>query len=232
MAQRHPTPRKSGDQGHEADDIFVAKVVEYSTWAQRNTQTLILMGIALVVVVGLLLYYAGVREDRELAAIQRLEAIHGTANFGSPETAKAELAEYLDRFGGTPYAAEARMLLAELYLRSDQPQQAVVALEEADISLREPMGIEVNHLLGKAHEAAGNLDRAEAIFLEVAERATMDFQRTQALADAARIRMEKGNPSGAAELYARIVEGMELNDPERGIYEMRRAEAEARALDA
>lgn len=231
MAKRQSTStrRKSGGSQAEAEDVFVAKVVEYSTWARRNTQTLILTGVVLVVIVAGLIYYVNFRESRDLQAVQRLEQVQVTANFGDPETAKAELTQYIDNFGSTPYAAEARMLLAELYLDSDQAPQAVETLEAADVSTSQPMWVEVENLLAKAYEAAGQLEQAETTFLAVADRAEMDFQRNNALSDAARIRLERGNASGAVELYDRILDRIEDQDPERGQYEMLRAEARARA---
>lgn len=233
MAQRHPTPgrKKTGDHGHEADDIFVAKVVEYSTWARKNTQTLVLVGIVLAVIVGGLVYWTTYRESRQVNAIQRLEEIQATVSLGDPATAKAELSQFIESFEGTTQALEARIALAELQLRTDQPSQAVTTLTGADISVRDPMGPELNSLLAKAYEAAGQAEQAESTLLDVADRAPMSFQRTQALADAARIRVTRGDAAGAVELYDRILGGLEDTDPLRGRYEMLRAEARARSRD-
>ena len=229
MAKRHPTSTRtpSDDRGADADDVFVAKVVEYSTWARRNTQTLILAGLALVVIVAGVVYYSSFRQERDLQAIRQLEQIHATVNFGDPETAKAELSQFIESFGGTAYATEARLLLAELHLRSDQPQMALRTLEEADVSLREPLGAEILHLEAQAQEAAGDHQSAVATLLEVADDARLEFQRIEALSDAARIQQQTGDAAGAADLYGRILDLLEETDPRRGVFEMRRAEAQA-----
>jgi predicted negative regulator of RcsB-dependent stress response len=233
MAQRHTTSgrRKPGDHGHDGDDIFVAKVVEYSTWARKNTQTLVLVGIVLAVIVGGLVYWTTSRESRQVQAIQQLENIQASATLGDPATAKAELTGFIERFDGTAQALEARIALAELQLRTDQPREAVSILSDAGLSVRDPMGPELYSLLARAHEAAGQMEQAEATFMNVAERAPLSFQRSQALADAARIRIAQGDAAGAVELYDRILDGLEDTDPLRGRYEMLRAEARARSRD-
>lgn len=230
MAQRPHTssPKQKGRRSDEGDDVFVAAVYEASTWAQRNTQTLILLGVVLAVIIGGVIYYVGYREDVTQQAVVQLEQIQQGMAMGDPETAKAELAQYVDRFAGTPYAAEARLLLGQLYLESDQTPQAIEVLEGSDISIREPIGAQLAVLRAKAYEAAGQLQAAEETFLQVADRAELGFQRTEALEAAARVRLQQDNPEGAAELYRQILDGLDEGDPQRGRYEMLLAEMRAR----
>lgn len=232
MAQRHPTSRKrQPNKKEDPDDVFVAKVFEISTWARENTQALILFGIALVVVVAGAIYYVDFRSTLEQQAIEQLEAIQQTVALGDPEAATVELSQYLDRFSDTPYAEEARLLLATLYLRRDRPESAVQTLEESDLTVAEPMGVQVHTLLGKAYEQTGNLEAAEETFLRVAQDARMEFQRIAALEHAARVRSARADHAGAAELYERILENFEASDEERGLYELRLAEARTAAAN-
>ena len=63
--------------------------------------------------------------------------------------------------------------------------------------------------------------------LEVADRAVFDFQIRTALDSAARARRRQQDIEGAAELYERILATFEDDDPARGVYELRLAEARA-----
>ncbi len=81
-------------------------------------------------------------------------------------------------------------------------------------------------LLGRAFESAGRLPDAEEEYLGIADGAEMEFQKREALANVGRLRSLQGNHAGAAEIYRQILGELEDSDPERGIYEMRLAEAE------
>ena len=229
MAQRHPSSRRRGGEsrGEEAEDVFVAKILELSNWARANSLVLTLFGLALVLVVGGVLYYVNFSRSLENQAIAQLEQIHQTVQVGDPATARAQLTQFLERFGGTPMAGEARLALARLDLREGQPDQAIQVLDRSDLSLDDPMGVQIENLKAKALEAAGRPRDAERAYLRVADAAELDFQRVDALADAARLRSSQGNPAGAAQLYQRILDQLDPDSPDRGLYEMRLAEAHA-----
>jgi len=166
------------------------------------------------------LYYSNYRGAHLQRAALELERVQQGAAFGDMTTARAELAQYLVSFGNTPYGDEARLLLGELYLESDQAEQATTVLSDAaDVS--EPLGLQVAVLLAKAHEEQGQLDKAERLLLRVADRADLDFQIRDALEGAARLRTLQGNLAGAVQLYERILDTIAEDAPERGLYEMR-----------
>lgn len=231
MAQRHPSSRRRGGDSktQEPDDVFVAKVLELSNWARANSQTLILVGVALVILVGGILYYANFSRTLEQQAVGQLEQIHQTMQLGDPATARAQLTQFLERFGGTAAAGEARLALAELEMRQDQPDQAIQVLDASKLSVNDPMGVQIETLKAKAYEAAGRPQDAERAYLRVADAAELDFQRVDALADAARVRSARGDARGAAELYQRILDDLGPDSPDRGLYQMRLAEAQAAA---
>lgn len=230
MAQRHPSSRRGGEsKGHEPDDVFIARLVEFTTWAKANSQTLVLFGVVLAVIVGGVLYYVNFQRTLENQAVMQLEQLQQTVNAGEPAAARAELSQFLERFGGTPAAGEARLMLAELHIRDGRYDEAIQVLEASGIALGEPLGIQMETLRAKALEAAGRMEEAERTYLRVADAAELDFQRVGALADAARVRTAQEDHSGAAELYQRILDSLEETDPDRGLYEMRLAEARAAA---
>ena len=230
MAKRHPgsSRRRPGEQKTvEADDVFIARVLEFTGWAKNNSQVLILFGIALAAVILGAVYYSNWRQAQAETAVAELERIAQSVGISDPEASKISLEQYLERFAGTPYAAEARLLLAQIYMDGGQAGQALTTLEDSGESLRDPMGVQIATLEARALEAQDRLGEAEALYMRIAEGADLAFQRVGALEDAARIRMTTGNYAGAAELYQRLLDEEEFSVEQQGIYEMRLGEAMA-----
>ena len=229
MTKRHPGQRRvSSDRNEHEDDIFVARILEIGNWLKSNQQFVTIGAVALVILLASGLYYRNYRATLAEQAANQLEQIHSSVALGDREGAKNALIVYVDRFGGTPYAGEARMLLGELYLASNDADQALVVLEPMAESPREPLEMQAASLLAAAYEQEGRIADAEATYLRIADRSELDFQVRDALAAAARIRATQGNTQGAAELYRRILDGLEENAPDRGTWEMRLAEVQNR----
>jgi|SRR5688572_4645393 predicted negative regulator of RcsB-dependent stress response len=226
MAKGHPTRRRiATEQPNQSDDVFVARVFEMSTWAQKNSQLLILAGVALALIVGGAIYYASYRRDQDQQAVQALETVQQVVTFGLPEEAEVRINEYLQRFGGTRHAIEAKLMLGQLHLQQNRPDQAITVLDEARGSAG-AMAPQVGMLLGRAYEAASRWDDAESAYMSVANDADLAFQKRDALADVARVRTLRGDHAGAVEIYRQILADLDETDPERGLYEMRLTEAE------
>jgi len=228
MAQRHPTSSRRTDrtsQNAEAEDAFVARVYQASTWAQENTQTLILLLLILAAIIAGGVYYIDYRGQRTDQAVVQLEQIQQVANFGDQQQAKTQLADFITRFDGTLYANEARLILAELHLEDAEPELALTVLEDSDLTLGDPLGVQIAILEAKVLESTGDLEAAEALYLNVAEGTELGFQRIDALEDAARARELQGDHAGAAQLFQQIVDELEPGDQELPYYQMRLAEA-------
>jgi hypothetical protein len=230
MAKGHPkSSRRVGGQkkGGEPDDAFVAGILEFSHWAKANQTTLAIFGVVLAVIIIGVFSYSKQRERQMQQAGIQLEQIQASLGAGDPDAAKVGLSQYLEQFGSTPYAGEAALLLGQLYLDTDQPDLALRALDRVSIAPGDPLGAQALTLEGRAQEMSGNLADAEGTYLRIADGANMAFERTAARASAARIRELRGNAAGAAELYREILDELDANHPDRGLYEMRLAEAEA-----
>lgn len=230
MAQRHPgSSQVHRTASTDDEDLFVAKTLEFSGWARKNSQALILLSAALAAVVVLVVYYSGRTSERRLAAASELEIVSQTIGTGQLDTeaGKAELARFIDRFDGTPNADEARLFLAQLHLNDGEGAQAVAVLEGSSLSLREGLGTQIAVLRARALEASGQLDAAEALYVRLANDAPMQFQEVDALEDAARLRVAKGDFAGAAELYERLLDLAPEGSQPAAIYEMRLAEVRA-----
>ncbi len=229
MSKRHPQQRsRSRTSASDGDDVFVAGVLDASTWARKNQSKLTIGGIVVAVILLGGWYWTSYTANLEEAGLVELEQIQQTLSLGDAETGKVALAQYLERFGGTPYAAEASLLLAELYLETNQPAQAIETLRNSGVGLGDPLGPQVHVLQARAWEEQGEFARAAELYLDVGRRAPIEFQRVEALSDAARMRTELGQFGDAIAIYDEILATMEVSDAGRGEFEMRKAELEAR----
>ena len=222
--RKHPSSRRKPQTPHEQDDAFVAGIIDFSEWSRTHRQALTLIGIVFMVLLASGIYYLRFQQTLVTQAVNRLEDIHRTISISAFEDAKTQLSTFLDQFGGTDQAREAVILLGRLHLEAGDAAVAINVLERADLGFRDPIGVQANSLLARAYENQGRWPDAEATFLEVADRAEFDFERRRALDSAARARRRQQDHEGAAELYERILETFEENDPAKGVYELRLAE--------
>ena len=229
MAKRQQPPRSRQARPDSDEDAFVAGVLHFGSWAKANQTLVIGLAVVLAVVVAGGIYLRNFQAQKLQAAALELESIQSTIALGNPDAAKADLSLFLEQFAGTPYAGEAALVLAELYLDSEQPDLALRSLTEAAIAPSDPLGPQAIQLQARAHEASGDYAAAEARYLQVADLTEMTFERQDAWADAARMRELQGNWAGAATLYGQILSDLEEDDPSRGLFEMRREEARTHA---
>ncbi|MDH5591137.1 MAG: tetratricopeptide repeat protein [Gemmatimonadota bacterium] len=225
MSKRHPGARRvAHNTSHGDEDAFIAGILQAGNWTRANQQMLTIAGIVVVLVIAVVVYMGNVREAAADEAARRLDEIHGMVAFQDPEGATRALVLFVDQFGGTPYGGEGRLLLGDLYLRSGQADKAVAVLEPLGKSPRSPLELQAGVLLGAAYEENGDADEAETVYLRVGDRSELDFEVRGALANAARLRAQRGDVAGAVELYDRVIDTFEESAPGRSVYEMRRQE--------
>ena len=225
MSKRHhPSSRRTPHAPEQQDDSFVAGVMDFSRWASENRQLLVLSGVVLALLVAGGVYYVNFQRSLVTQAVNQLESIHQTISISAFEDAKAQLSTFLERFEGTAQAREAVVLLGRLHLEAGDAAVGISVLERGDLGLRDALGIQGNSLLARAYEDQGRWSDAEALYLDVADRAELDFQIREALDSAARTRHRQQDIEGAVELYEEILATFEADDPGRGIYELRLAE--------
>lgn len=222
MTQRHPgTRRVPQGAGDDAEDAFIARILGLTGWAKGNQQLLTVAAVIGVLAVLGGMYFVNYRSQLNEQAAQQLEMIHQSISIADTEGAKIDLATFLDRFGGTVFEGEARMVLGELYLESGDAQQALAVLEPIASSPSSPVEFQAASLLGAAYEQEERWDDAEEVYMTIANRSDLNFQIRAALGSAARIRANQGDAAGAIELYERVLEDLDENAPERGVWEMR-----------
>ncbi len=212
--------KRSRKRDH-ADDAFIAKILELTHWSQAHRQILVLVGVLAVIAVGAGLYYRSYEKSLDQEAAQSMEQIQQSMALSDLQGAKTKLVTFIQRFAGTPYAGEARLLLGQIYLEANQPQQAEAVLKPIGAAPSAPIDFQAAALLGAAYEQEKRWKDAEQVYLRIADNAKLDFEIRQALADAARIRAQEGNKSGAVALYKRILASLDPTSPDRSLYQMR-----------
>lgn len=231
MAAPHsPASRKKPSVATGADDQFAARAIEFADWARTNIRLIVGAVVALAIIVGGLLYYRAYKAAREERAAVEYANVEQTAASGNLPLATRDLQAYVRRYEGTSYGDEAELALAQLYLSQDSASKAVEVLQgAADRIDGSAVGPQAALLLAAAQQAAGKPNDAIQTYLAVGEEAELEMYQVQGLQNAAILRSQGGDFAGAAELYRRLVEMQEEGSLDRQLYEMRLAEAEARA---
>jgi predicted negative regulator of RcsB-dependent stress response len=225
---RHPTARKLPHDAQAKEDAFIAGVLETTTWARQNSRRLAITAIVIVAATLIALYYRNYRAGLRERAETELSQVRTTALAGNAALAVRDLEAFMTRFGSTPAAAEARLLLAKAYLESGEAQKAVDLLADQARDVGSPLGVSATLLVASAQESLGQPDAAVQTLLRVADGAEAEYQRFSALEAAARLRFEQNDAAGAVALYDRILSALAEDSPDRQVIQMRRAEAAAR----
>jgi predicted negative regulator of RcsB-dependent stress response len=230
MSAQHAASRKKPLVHASSDDAFAARATEFTDWARANIR-MVIGGVAvLALVVAGALYYRIYRAEREQRAATEFAQVEQTVSSGNYALAARDLQAYIRRYEGTDNGDEAAIALAQIYLLQEQPAKAVEALKNAPSRIgSSAVGPQAAILYGAAQQAAGNRNGAIQTYLDVASKAELKMYRVQALQNAAILREEAGDYKGAAELYKQLVELQDPATPDRQLFEMRQAEAEARA---
>ncbi len=213
----------------EQEDVFVAKTLEATQWAQRNRPILTLAVVLLGLGTAAFVYYGRYRSTLDVTAAGQLEELQQRLEAGDALAVREDLSLYLERFGSTSFADEARLTLGQVLASEGDHAGAHAVLEPLASDLGSPLGIQAAALLAAVSEDMGDPELAEGLYERVADRARLDLQRKEALVDVARLRRERGDYAGAVAAYDRLLEDLEEDDPDRVRIEMWRSEVAQRA---
>lgn len=226
---KHPTSSRVHREDQGPDDAFVTTIKRSYEWGRENTRVLT-VALAIVLLLGMAaVWFTSQQRQLEAQAAARLNQVHQSVASGNTQLAIRDLQSYLDRFGGTRTANQARLLLAGILLGEDRGQEAIDALGSLPDDLDEPFALAAARLKAAALEETGQVEEAVGTYRRIADGARFSYQRREALADAARVRLQHGQPDDAARLYEQVVETFAQDEPGRAYYEMWLAEARARA---
>jgi len=212
------------------EDRVMEGVVTAADWADRNRRLVTLGTVALVAVLLAGWAYLDYRGKMSERAAVRLDEIRMTSSAGAPsQQVQAELAEFVSQFGGTPFAGEARLYLAQLQLRENDLDGAIRTLEPvADLSTGTPVAFRAASSLAAAEEMADRPDKAIQWHERIAAEAQFEFQRFDAIAEQARIHAQAGRLERSSELYRQLLDAEETAGPDQAsLWAIRLGEVEA-----
>jgi predicted negative regulator of RcsB-dependent stress response len=199
----------------DTEDRVMERVVEAATWLEHHRRTALIGALAFV---GLLVagyYYLDYRSKLMERASIRLQEIRFSSNTADLETVRSDLRLYLEQYGKTPYAGEARILLAGMELRRDSLGSAIRILEPAaDLTTGSPTAYAAAEMIAAAFEQGGQGEQSVLWWERIAAEARFEYQKHRAMAQQARLHMAAGRYDEAAALYETLADEAEQDDAE------------------
>ncbi len=219
--------KASGPGPVDTEDRIMEKIAQVTTWAQRNSRVATLALLLLVGAVGAVLVYMDYRSDLENQAAVRLDEIRLGMRGTPPAQIRSQLDSYIEQFGSTGTADQARILLAEMELERDSADAAIRLLEPIVDLDGGPLGYNAGWLRAVAEEQRGDRASAAEWYERLADAAPHEFQRRRARAALARLHEYAGEYAAAEEIYADLAA---VEDPaEAAFYGVKLGEVRARA---
>jgi predicted negative regulator of RcsB-dependent stress response len=220
---RQSAPRRGTPLGSDEDAISVG-LLRFILWARQRVQLLIGVGVALVVLAGAAFFFYGQRSDRLGQAAAELDTLQQVLPFAPMEEWARQFDEYLAKYAGTPFEAEARLVYGEMLLQEGQAEEAIGILRSVAPGYRTPMEIQATFLLAVAQEQLESWGEATRIYGELETRAQFTFQRREATQGLARVALAQGDTAAAIAAFERLVAGAGDDEGLRSFFEMRLAE--------
>ena len=227
MAKKHPTSSRVHRDDGLPDDVFVSTMRRIISWAQENRQQMIVGSVAILLVAAAGAWFIASQRSVETAANTQLARVQQSVASGNNQLAIRDLQSFLNTYGSTEAADQARLILASVLIDEDRATEAVEALATLPERLDNPLGLPAARLKASALESLDRTQEAIDAYLAIAEDARFPFQRREALADAARVHLQNGNPERAVDLYQQVVDTFDEQEAGRGYYQMWLAEARA-----
>jgi predicted negative regulator of RcsB-dependent stress response len=208
----------------ESDDAFAMRAAELGDWAKRNIRRIMMVAGALAAVLLLAIGYFLLQARKSAAASAEYLQVQGSVAPG-PQGIQ-QLERFVAQYGGTTEGDEARLQLAGLYLDANQAPKALPhAREVAGGGMLEYQG---HMMVGAVLTRTGDRNGALQAYRDAAASTELDYQRAEALSQAALLNETAGQWQAAVDLYRQMLKDTEEGSLDRSIVEMRLAEAEAR----
>lgn len=197
---------KKGGKGPEQDDAFLRALDRLVTWVRSHTVAVVVTTVALVLVAGFGFWYRSYQRNLEDRAGRRLESLRAEISAGQQTDPVAALQSFLDSFGGTAAAREARLALARQLLHTDRAEEALSTVRPTvdATSPDTPTGYASRRLQADAMEASGDVEGALEVLEDLADNARFAFQRYESAAERARLLRQEGRLQEALAIYERL----------------------------
>ncbi|GBD33362.1 Outer membrane protein assembly factor BamD [bacterium HR33] len=173
---------------------------------QEKRRELLVAAAAVVLVGGGIWFAQSAKSRREAFATRALQDAKAAIAAGNIPLAASDLSRLVATYGGTSAAGEAALLLAQIRLGQQQPEQAIEELRrylESDPPDR--FRAAAYNLLGAAYEQAGRMKEAAEAYERSSSAWPYAYLKAQVLLDAARAYSLSGDTASAVAAYERII---------------------------
>lgn len=188
-------------------DRFVEQTFDWAHWVETHrTQALGTLAVVALLVAGFFIWRQMARSADDTASVAFVQA-RQAYYAGNWQLAASDLQGFLGRYGGSSYADDARLALAEAYYRSGEYASAAQTLE--DFLRRHgdsPLAPNARRLLGATYQQLGQFSQAAATFERALERAENDAMKISYRRALAQIYASQGQIDAAANQYRAIVD--------------------------
>jgi predicted negative regulator of RcsB-dependent stress response len=208
------------------EDALALGVARTLDWVREHQRAVLLGVLVAAALVAGLIYYRDYRSNLTARAATQLDQLEAQlAQSNAPTTAVGRLQDFLNRFGGTPSADDARLLLARIQMDQGEPSAAVKTLDPlSGRGLDTPIGYAATRLRADAYAAAGDRDAAIRTLDDAARNARFPFQRNDASGELADLLVQAGRYDSAASIYRRLAQDTTASPAGTGPYSMRLGE--------
>src|SRR5712664_3108947 len=177
----------------------------FGAWVKGHRQITSWVGAILVVGAVLFVWTMSTKRRTEEIASRDLQGARFAFENQNLPLAASELAKVVENYSGTNAAAQARLLLANVRLLENQPQQAVAVLKDYADGAPGAYRAQAYGLLGAAYENMGRPREAGEAYENGSAAARLDFLKAQLLSDAGRAWTTAGDTTKAVAAYRKIV---------------------------
>lgn len=229
MASSSTVARSRPHSSLHSDDVMALRAAELSAWAKKNARMIIGIAAVSLVVVGGLLVWKYTQAQRHAAAAERFLAL-ATNPAMSTAAGTRQLETFIRQYDGTTEADEARIMLAQERMNGGNAQQALPHLEPV-ANGDSPVAAQASMMLGSAYAQLGRREQAVAAYEAAAEKSRLQYQKFEALGQAALQHEQAGNFPAAVAIYQRMLDETEAGTQQASVIEMRMTEVQARAAN-
>jgi predicted negative regulator of RcsB-dependent stress response len=186
----------SGDRFDSATDSI-------GDWFQTHVREVVIGAVVVAVAVAGVFFYRQVSVANQRSAEQQFFAAQ--AQGADPAAQQKALDQVVGNFEGTPAAAQAAMLLAQLRYDEGKYDEGLAALRRLEQGgVPDEFEAATQALIGAGLEGKRSFAEAAASYRSAAEKARFDADRQSYLADAARAYTLGGNKAEAVKLWTEL----------------------------
>ena len=181
-------------------DGFDTSAQSIGEWLQLHVREVVIGSVVVIVAVAGVFFYRQVSVANQRSSEQQYFAAQ--AQSGDPAAQQKALAQVVSSFEGTPSAAQAAMLLAQLRFDDGKYDEGLAALRRLEQGgVPDDFSAGVQALIAAGLEGKHSFAEAAASYQAAAKASRFDADRQSYLADAARAYRLAGNQAEAVKVW-------------------------------